>query len=330
VWLRIEKYNLEFLPANTFEEVSKETEKQFLDNSILGYSTVRFVPKGLKGKMRRIINLKRVQNKVPGKRGQEKSVNTVLRDTFQVLTFEKVDMLSSDKKSYGLGGSVFNFNEIYELDVQCCFESIDQDQVLGIVKDVLKERDYAIHKYDMVCQKGSAVRALHNYYANSTYDFPDFPTFARELAQKRSNSIFVDRVREWYRNKEDILDLLEKHIKCNLIKIRDKSYRQCTGISQGSVVSTLLCRLAPEQLTFYYREMEWEVLPFVKHDDGVMLRFLDDFLYISTDKEKVERFITAMHKGHPKVKCVINREKSLTNLDIIIDGESIEKLSNTL
>ncbi|CAG8489425.1 10428_t:CDS:2 [Gigaspora margarita] len=62
--------------------------------------------------------------------------------------------------------------------------------------------------------------------------------------------------------------------------------------------------------------MEWEVFPFVKHD-GVMLRYLDDFRYISTDKEKVERFITAMLKGHPKYKYTVNKEKNLTNVDII-------------
>ncbi|CAG8680607.1 14663_t:CDS:2, partial [Racocetra persica] len=61
IWLRIEKYNIESLPASTFEEVPKETENQFLDNSILGYSTVRFLPKGSNGTMRRIINLSRVQ-----------------------------------------------------------------------------------------------------------------------------------------------------------------------------------------------------------------------------------------------------------------------------
>ncbi|CAG8829847.1 32774_t:CDS:2, partial [Racocetra persica] len=32
---------------------------------------------------------------------------------------------------------------------------------------------------------------------------------------------------------------------------------------------------------------------------------------------------------HPKYKCVVNREKSLTNFDVIVDGEPIEKLNNT-
>ncbi|CAG8851548.1 19333_t:CDS:2, partial [Racocetra persica] len=89
-----------------------------------------------------------------------------------------------------LSSSVFNFNEVYErlkefkqnftknrhtqstlyfakVDVQCCFESIDQEQVLEVVNDVLKESEYVIHKYDVVCQKGNTMRSFYKYYANS-------------------------------------------------------------------------------------------------------------------------------------------------------------------
>ncbi|CAG8529671.1 2678_t:CDS:10, partial [Dentiscutata heterogama] len=74
------------------------------------------------------------------------------------------------------------------------------------------------------------------------------------------------------------------------------------------------------------REMELAVFPFVKRDNDVMLRFLADFLYISADKENVERFITTMYKDHP---CAVNKEKSLTNFDIIVNRKPIKKLSNT-
>ncbi|CAG8839642.1 30056_t:CDS:2, partial [Racocetra persica] len=51
---------MESLPVNTFEGVS---EKQFLDNNILRYSTIQFLSKGSEGTMRRVVNLNRVQNK---------------------------------------------------------------------------------------------------------------------------------------------------------------------------------------------------------------------------------------------------------------------------
>ncbi|KAF0333009.1 hypothetical protein F8M41_017569, partial [Gigaspora margarita] len=65
-------------------------------------------------------------------------------------------------------------------------------------------------------------------------DFPDFPKFARESTTKFPNSFFIDRVKESYLDKEDILDLLEKHIKLEtsfigniLVFHRDQLYRRC-------------------------------------------------------------------------------------------------------
>ncbi|CAG8738934.1 23550_t:CDS:2, partial [Racocetra persica] len=106
-------------------------------------------------------------------------------------------------------------------DVQCCFESIDQKRVLEIVKDILKESYYAIHKYDVVCQKGSTIYSFYKYYADSTDDFPNFPIFVRESAQKIPNSVFIDHIKESYLDREVILDLLEKHIKFVLTQLID-------------------------------------------------------------------------------------------------------------
>ncbi|CAG8492187.1 3820_t:CDS:2 [Cetraspora pellucida] len=97
----------------------------------------------------------------------------------------------SDGKSSKLGGSAFSFNEIYER---------------------LKEfsQNLTKNKY--------ARSRLYFAKMDVQYDFPNFPTFARESAQKIPNSVFIDRVKESYLDRENILDLLEKHIKYNLIK----------------------------------------------------------------------------------------------------------------
>ncbi|CAG8830678.1 34636_t:CDS:2, partial [Racocetra persica] len=39
-------------------------------------------------------------------------------------------------------------------------------------------------------------------------------------------------------------------------------------------------------------DMEWEVLLFVKHDDSIS-KYIN---FESTDKEKIKRFVTAIHK----------------------------------
>ncbi|CAG8471756.1 12952_t:CDS:2 [Racocetra persica] len=50
---------------------------------------------------------------------------------------------------------------------------------------------------------------------------------------------------------------------------------------------------------YRYCFVEWEVLSFVKYDDSIS-EYID---FEGTDKEKIERFVTTMHKGHPKYVC---------------------------
>ncbi|RHZ61724.1 hypothetical protein Glove_346g37 [Diversispora epigaea] len=344
VWYHVVQKGISSLTKNIFKEIPVENEEE-LQNGTLGYSTIRLLPKDNKGAVRPINNLKRPIRKqvihTKTNRRTNQSVNTILKDTFHILNFEKERQVT-DRKSSLLGGSMFSLNEIYKslkeyqqilrhhmklyfakVDVRCCFESIDQNRMLDIVNDVLTEDDYALHKYDVVKCESNAIRTRHNRYATSTDDFANFMAYAKELSRKFMNGIIVDRVKETYIDKKDILSLLEEHLKNNLIKIGNKFYKQAIGIPQGSVVSTLLC-------SFYYGVMEWNELPWVKNDDGIMLRFLDDFLYISTNKEKVVKFITAMHKGHPKYGCFINDKKSLVNFDVKIDDTFVTKLEGGL
>lgn len=44
--------------------------------------------------------------------------------------------------------------------------------------------------------------------------------------------------------------------------------------------------------------MEQKLSPIFKNDpEGMLLRFVDDFLYINTDIEKVKSFLRTMYKG---------------------------------
>ncbi|CAG8443432.1 2028_t:CDS:10, partial [Acaulospora colombiana] len=55
-------------------------------------------------------------------------------------------------------------------------------------------------------------------FLESDDDFANFPRHAQGLSGKFINSVIVDRVKESYVDKEVVLDLLEEHLKNNLIK----------------------------------------------------------------------------------------------------------------
>lgn len=56
------------------------------------------------------------------------------------------------------------------------------------------------------------------------------------------------------------------------------------------------------------------------------MHFLDDFLYISTNKNNVIKFITTMHQDDLKYKIVINDKKSMVNFDLTVNNNKINKV----
>jgi len=69
-------------------------------------------------------------------------------------------------------------------------------------------------------------------------------------------------------------------------------YRQKVGIPQGSVVSTILCNI-------FYADLEKKKLPFLIDSDGILLRLIDDFLYISMNLDHAKTFLQFMDDGNP-------------------------------
>lgn len=67
-------------------------------------------------------------------------------------------------------------------------------------------------------------------------------------------------------------------------------YRQKVGIPQGSVLSTVLCNM-------FYAHLEKKKLPFLNDTEGLLLRLIDDFLFITMNKAHAIQFLQLMHDG---------------------------------
>ncbi|KAJ3132130.1 hypothetical protein HDU90_007563 [Geranomyces variabilis] len=288
-----------------------------LDSSrTLGYSYIRLLPK--ESGLRMITNLRRrFPNKpcramppqaVMDKNKQQNglSINSILQNAFHVLSYEKTRVPSI------LGSSVLGLNDIYpklkafqahcrpapgqaptklyfcKVDVTSCFDTIDQRLLLSIVRDIVQDDEYMIQKYSTIYPSAGRLKRSFIRRARPSGEFAQFSELAKSLADGLRNTILVDGVVYTFEERESLLALMEEHICNNLIKMGKKLFRQIVGIPQGSVLSTLLCSL-------FYAHLEKTKLSRFVSENSLLLRYVDDFLYVTTSKDQAADFLHAMH-----------------------------------
>jgi telomerase reverse transcriptase len=64
----------------------------------------------------------------------------------------------------------------------------------------------------------------------------------------------------------------------------------------------------------FYANLEKKKFQFLKHEDGILLRLIDDFLFISMNKEHAIQFVQAMHDGVDKYLTESNRRSRRVRL----------------
>lgn len=152
----------------------------------------------------------------------------------------------------------------------------------------------------------------HTAPAEDTQSFSQL--VQNKLVGTKSNTIFVNTNMQQQETKDDLMHLLREHVERNVVKMGKRFYRQKTGIPQGSILSSILCN-------YFYAQLEQDVLSFALESDCLLLRLLDDFLLITTNHQHAERFVRVMHRGHADYGVRIKPSKSMTNFDVITEGD---------
>ena len=140
-----------------------------------------------------------------------------------------------------------------------------------------------------------------------------------ELAVGRKNIVFVENVVNQFRETEELLALLTEHVEHNVVKIGKKLFRQNQGIPQGSVLSSLLCN-------YFYADLEAHHLPFLRSGNSLLLRLIDDFLLITTERLHAKRFLQIMHDGLPEYGVRVNPDKTLVNFEVVVNDKKLNRL----
>lgn len=217
-----------------------------------------------------------------------------------------------------------------KVDVRSCFDTIPQDQLVQLMNSLLTASRYNVSRYAEARlldghrdrTQGVTPRVAWKFLsearpfcADQTNDW----LIGRDVASEKRDVILVDGVIQKHESRSKLIGLLREHVENNMVQIGKRLYRQRIGIPQGSIVSSLLC-------SFFYADLEREVLGFTWNTGTLLLRLIDDFLLISTRRDVAQRFVEIMHAGVPQYGLAVKNEKTRTNFDSQVDGSSFARL----
>ena len=189
-----------------------------------------------------------------------------------------------------------------KVDVQSAFDTIPQSAVLRLMQSLPSEPEYRISKYaeikpgegyrmDVDGQTKSKPIRKWISLATSPSDFQSFEeNLEAYFAVGKKHTVFVENVANQFRDRSELLDMLSQHVQHNMVKIGKKFYRQRKGIPQGSVLSSILCN-------YFYADLEARHLGFLKTPGSLLLRLVDDFLLVTTERQHAKEFLQVMHDG---------------------------------
>ncbi|KAJ9563465.1 hypothetical protein OSB04_008625 [Centaurea solstitialis] len=344
LWKKLMKSSISCLTDQCYSSLDVNAVKNIVCAREFGFSRVRLRPKA--NGIRPLANL-RLSSRLPLRHPlslprtvaykEFKAVNVVLRDLHAALKDVQ------HERPETLGSSVFSYNDMHRkfrdfishvksglnslpcvymvvADVRKAYDSIDQDKLLGVMKDVITD-DHLLRQTHQVIVSKEYMQVCQ--YVNLSRQ-------SRARVHRSSHSIFVDQGRSRTAKKEDLHFNLQQHVKYNVLRIDKKFYLQNVGIPQGSILSSLLC-------SFYFGHMEnSKLVPFLdkvittRRDElaavaqHLLLRFVDDFLFISTSKKQALAFFSRLERGFGEYNCNMNMEKFGLSFDV----DNIEPRSN--
>jgi telomerase reverse transcriptase len=275
------------------------------------------VPKA--ASFRPIMNLRR--SLVRGQNGGMASINGMLRNLHAVLNYHHV--FEQNK----MGASVISHDEVYErflsfkktinpsrklhfvkFDFKSCFDSIPHERLFDVIHRVIDREEYFIHRYEIASIVNGKTKVRFRRIAFPLGEIRSVPELQRsgKLPTTPSNLI-IDKVVGQSVERGKLLRLLDDHVRRNIVKIDDQYYRQRLGIPQGSILSTLLCG-------FFYGALDQVHLSkFLMDTDSMLIRYVDDILFVTPHLELMEEFVWTAKEGFPNFGAVINWPKAESN-----------------
>ncbi|XP_022249512.1 telomerase reverse transcriptase-like isoform X3 [Limulus polyphemus] len=330
LWQKIQMLGFNELDRNgSIVHISEpEVTRLCAEGKSLGTNTIRLLPKACS--LRPILNMG--SKSVVGRTGDyQKSVKN-LASIFQHIT---------TRERHLLGDGKLNMKEVYiawrefirrkrqkedkrqlffvNIDLQDCFGSMKHDLLLEIVKKVLKqngEMGHRIRKYCILHPKGGTVRA--RFVRRATNLCEKLPQHMLKDCKELRNCVVVDQGYDEFLSHAAQIQLLEAYINNCFIKTGKCYYHLCKGISQGGALSSILCNL-------YLAELEQQYIhSSVNFEEDLLMRIVDDYLFVTPDLERANTFVEIFSKGIPEYNCTMNAKKVVVNFQSRTEAKCLQ------
>nr|CAD7457398.1 unnamed protein product [Timema tahoe] len=126
------------------------------------------------------------------------------------------------------------------------------------------------------------------------------------------NSVLIETNEVKEIDVEKIFELLFSYVEKQVVNYGSSWYMVKQGLPHGATLSAALCN-------FYYGTVDRHFDKLVSEED-TLVRIVDDYLFVTLDKQRAERFFNRMTEGFPKFNCNINKSKTQVNFSV---GESL-------
>jgi telomerase reverse transcriptase len=235
-------------------------------------------------------------------------------------------------------------------DIQKCYDTINQEHLYKQVRPVVKEDYYITQNHFILHSRHrgkSSTRCRWQKTTCSPDKFSDFLSMSKAFSDKYCKSIFVDGTNHSVEKRQHIVGLLKDHIFGQMVVANGSKDQlvllQRNGIPQGSILSSLFCNA-------YFGNVEERMFDGVFEQGStvirgssnasnlrtlllekenaihLLVRIVDDYMLISTDKATSLRFLKKLDRGVPRLGVKVNRDKTRTNYDPPDDGIEVSNI----
>ena len=334
--------------ASVFEALSEEGAYRLLSSRSLGYGQLRLVPK--KGTVRPLANLSKAMQFTPrptagagrGKALRFQAINSALLPAHSVVKFE------CQRRSGLLGASVFSYGEVHErlqpvlrrwkaalragggarpfvftCDVEKAFDNISLEKLWPLVCGAIADEEYTLHRYAQVTTESKGNLPVKLQYKNVCSEAGGS---LEAVAAAGKTAVCVNHRAPQVVRKSAVLRTLKAFLFSHVVNLKGSWYLQKKGIPQGSSLSPLLCSLFLGDL-----EAKHGLAPAAAPHEGAaepeaaLLRWIDDFLYITPCPEDAAAFAGKMLAGFPEYGVKINPRKTGMNFDVEWGGKTLRR-----